>query len=395
MVTNMFPNPVEKLNGIFLQHLVNRLRPMGYEFRVISTIPQPPFPLYYFGSWKQRYRKYPDKVVQDGIEVRFTRYPFSYKLVPARYFGNALWHGAGRELRQITREFKPDLLWCQPALPDGWAAMKLSRLFKIPYVIVVHGADMNETVHLKGASSRLTEVYGNATHVITVSNRLKREVEDRFKSVKCQTIHQGFDTELVKEARENQDKKFPQGETGDKITVISISKLRKTKGIEYNLRVLKILAEKYRGLVYHILGDGEERNRLEAITRDSSLDDRVEFHGRVSHREAYHHLAAADFLSLPSYREGLGIVYIESMALGIPAIGCAGQGIADIIEDGVNGFLVPPHDIQALANTWEKLIIDRSLRKRIGRAGMETVSGKFSWEKIAGEYDRVFRQAAP
>ncbi len=389
IITDMYPHPAHQLSGIFIYRLVERLRHLGNEFRIIYTVPRPPFPLLYFGKWKHQERMFPKEYSQNGIKVSFPRYPYSYKLLPPSYYGHALYYGAGTISKRIIREFQPDIIWCQSALPNGWMAMKLSNLFNIPYVIVVHGADMNATVHLHGAKKRIAEVYRQAGKVIAVSGHLKRKINSYFKNVACRTIYQGYDPLLIEKAAKFKKSKKNQTE---KITVVSICKLIKSKGVEYNILALKRLAGRYPNLKYKIIGDGEDRSRLEKMASDLNLRDRIEFTGRMKSEDAYEEIARADIYSMPSYKEGLGIVYLESMAIGAPVIGCEGVGICDLVNNGINGFLAPPKNVEALAEIWEKLILNPDLRQKIGHAGQLTVSENFTWDKIAAEYDKTFRE---
>ena len=83
------------------------------------------------------------------------------------------------------------------------------------------------------------------------------------------------------------------------------------------------------------------------------------------------HMKKCDIYSMPSYKEGFGVVYIEAMSFGKPVIGVRGEGINDIIEDGVNGMLVEPKDVYSLMDKLEKLIVSKELRENIGKRGQE------------------------
>ena len=103
-----------------------------------------------------------------------------------------------------------------------------------------------------------------------------------------------------------------------------------------------------------------------------------------------HMMAGADFFVMPSYPEGLGIVYLEAMGEGCITIGTKGEGIDGIIRDGENGFLVERDDALAIAEIIETCVKDRGLCRRISEKACASAAG-FSWEKNAGRNLEVIR----
>jgi glycosyltransferase involved in cell wall biosynthesis len=97
-----------------------------------------------------------------------------------------------------------------------------------------------------------------------------------------------------------------------------------------------------------------------------------------------------DVLLTPSLWEGFGIVLIEAMAAGKPCIATKTSSIPEIVEDGVNGFLVPPKDSQSIADSLIKMISDPQLVQKMGQEGIETVKKKFTIEKMIKEYESIF-----
>jgi teichuronic acid biosynthesis glycosyltransferase TuaC len=97
---------------------------------------------------------------------------------------------------------------------------------------------------------------------------------------------------------------------------------------------------------------------------------------------------------LPSRYEGLGCVYLEAMSAGRPAIGCRGQGIAEIIEHGCNGFLVGPGNEKELEFALAMLLRDEALRERVGAAARDTILDKLSLRQQAENLARIYRESA-
>lgn len=183
------------------------------------------------------------------------------------------------------------------------------------------------------------------------------------------------------------------GADGDILRIVSVSNLVALKGVDDNIRALSLLSAQH-GIDnwrYTVVGDGPERGRLQALAASLGLNERIEFPGRLSYPATMNEIANADIFSLPSWGEAFGIVYLEAMARGRPAIGCLENGAADIITDGKDGLLVPPGNHEAVALAIRRLFRQPDLRRAIGRQARLTAEG-YSWDVNAG---RVLRLLDP
>jgi glycosyltransferase involved in cell wall biosynthesis len=127
-----------------------------------------------------------------------------------------------------------------------------------------------------------------------------------------------------------------------------------------------------------IFGDGSERERLAGM---------APLRGPVAKPQAA--LAEIGLLVLPSEAEGFGLVLIEAMAAGVPVIGTNVPGIRDVVQDGVNGLLVPVGNVSELAKAMERVISDRGLRERLIEGGLRTVRERFTWDVVLPQYRRL------
>jgi glycosyltransferase involved in cell wall biosynthesis len=146
-----------------------------------------------------------------------------------------------------------------------------------------------------------------------------------------------------------------------------------------------------------IVGEGSRRDALEAQARELRIAHRVVFTGRRDDVPAV--TAALDVAVLPSYREAQGMVILEAMALSRPVVASRVGGIPEMIEDGVTGLLVPPHDAEALAAAIVRLLQNHPLADTLGRAGHDMVHDRFCIElmveAIASIYDEGARVIRP
>ena len=104
--------------------------------------------------------------------------------------------------------------------------------------------------------------------------------------------------------------------------------------------------------------------------------------------------AALDVAVLPSYREAQGLSILEAMALSRPVVATNVGGIPEVIEDGVSGLLVPPHDAEALADAITRLLVDHPYADMIARSGHDVVRSRFCLEHMVAEVSRIYEEGA-
>jgi glycosyltransferase involved in cell wall biosynthesis len=131
-----------------------------------------------------------------------------------------------------------------------------------------------------------------------------------------------------------------------------------------------------------IVGDGDDRARLESRVRDAGLHQAIRFAGLVSQDELRRHFAEAQVFVLPSEGEGFGIVFLEAMRAGRPCIAARGAA-EEIVQDGVTGRVIPGRNGEALTRTLTHLLRDQQLCELMGRAGRRRFEEKFSATRFA------------
>ncbi len=157
--------------------------------------------------------------------------------------------------------------------------------------------------------------------------------------------------------------------------LVFVGRLTPIKGLRILLEALVRARESRPDLHLTLIGDGEDRVHLEALA--ARLGAAVVFAGYRSQGEIARLLSEADALVLPSFAEGLPVVLMEAMASGRPVIATRVGGISELVEDGVSGLLVPPGDVESLAQGICRIADDPDLRKRMGEAGQATVKREF------------------
>lgn len=170
----------------------------------------------------------------------------------------------------------------------------------------------------------------------------------------------------------------------------TVGRLAPEKNQALLLRAMMPLLDERRQLV--IVGDGPERAALTALAAESWRSEFCHFAGSRGDVERY--LAAFDVFALSSVTEGLPLVLLEAMATGVPVVSTEVGGIADLIERGVSGLLVPSGDEQELRRQLLFLASLPTAALRIGAAGRKAALAKYSLEQMAERYQALYEEAS-
>jgi glycosyltransferase involved in cell wall biosynthesis len=173
------------------------------------------------------------------------------------------------------------------------------------------------------------------------------------------------------------------------LVMIVVASLTPNKGHNVLLNALKIVSQRIPRAKLLIAGDGPLRVQLKESAYKLGIGDKVIFAGQ--RKDVAKLLQVADVFILPSVqREGLGVALIEAMAEGLPVIGSRLGGIPEVIEDNVNGFLVPPGDSNELARRMMTLLEDQSMRDKMGKMGRKIYEKRFMAAKMIHNVESLY-----
>lgn len=177
------------------------------------------------------------------------------------------------------------------------------------------------------------------------------------------------------------------------ITFICVGRLSSEKGHRILLQAFSHASKHMPGVRLDLVGDGPERNQIEALVKQLGLSESVALHGALSEGTTLERIAAADVLVLPSFMEGLPLVLIEAMALGKPVIASGVAGIPELVEAGFNGILVPPSDVEALADGMVRLALNSDERLRLGQAAQHAAMKEFQIQRAVLPLIKLFSES--
>lgn len=173
-------------------------------------------------------------------------------------------------------------------------------------------------------------------------------------------------------------------------TIICVGRLSPEKGQAGLLRAFAKVRSSHPELELRLVGDGPERGALGALTKELGLSGAVTFAGRLPEEETLAEIARSDLLVLPSFMEGLPIVLMEAMAVGVPVIASRVAGIPELVEDGASGLLFTPSNWDGLASAIERLLGDEALQAKLTERAKAIVAAEFDTRKSATELANLF-----
>lgn len=175
--------------------------------------------------------------------------------------------------------------------------------------------------------------------------------------------------------------------------LISLGRITEMKRIEHIIQAFRLLHKELPNIKLIVAGQGEAKylTKLKELCRKTAIDDRVIFTGFLSESEKRRYLSQAWILVSSSLREGWGLTVIEAAACGTPTVAYRIPGLVDSIKNQETGFLCQKNNPEELAKNIKRLLVNRSLRKRISQNALNH-SRNLTWEKTAAEGLLVFEK---
>ena len=175
VISHMYPSTFNEIGGIFVHKQVKALVPKGVEVQVVSPVPWTPFPINYFSPKWKKYSAVPEKTVYEGINIWYPR----YLTFPRAWFfassGQRMYWGIKDVVANIYQKFQFDLIHAHVALPDGYAGMKVAQKYKKPFIVTIHGQDLQQTIFKSEKCKRnIEKVINFSEKTISVSKKLKK-----------------------------------------------------------------------------------------------------------------------------------------------------------------------------------------------------------------------------
>jgi glycosyltransferase involved in cell wall biosynthesis len=325
-----------------------------------------------------------DQTAPDRIRAR----PWFLGLVPGYLAAGS------RAAARVARDGEFDVLHAFWPIPQGVLGLHAKRKTGLPLVSTFFGVELTWMERqFPFLAPLLRRIVRGSDAVTAISRYTAGRLARQVPGVDPAIIPFGAAVDAPAEPP-------PYGWDGTRrFELLFVGRLVERKGVHLLLDALASLPADRRP-VLHVVGDGPDRAALEARARGLGLGAGAVFHGFVPTDALQRCLTTCDAFVLPAVvdakgdTEGLGVVLIEAMSYARPVIASAAGGIVDIVEDGRNGFLVPPGDAAALAGAIGRMMEDPARARALGLQGREDAASRFSWDAIADRLAEIYRAVA-
>lgn len=322
---------------------------------------------------------------EPGAETYDAQVPWRTVRAPGRILPTP---AVGRLVREVAAEHRPDVLVLGAAWPLGELAGTLRRHLGVPIVALSHGLEAG----LAGVG--LGRLLGRATRhlaaVTTISDFTEERLRPHLRAERVVRVPPGVDVDLFHPALDGAARRAAWGVPAAATLVGCISRLVPRKGQDTLLDAWPAVAREHPEAWLVLAGTGPSEADLR---RRAGTLPRVVVPGRLAWEDLPAAYAALDLFAMPCRTrlagtdvEGLGIVYLEAQACGVPAVAGRSGGAPEAVRDGRTGAVVDGHDPDEVATTVAALLADPARRRAMGGAGRRWVEDAWSWPVIAERF---------
>ena len=373
-LTHSYPRTTGDAPGAFLLHLAQALKAEDVEVTVLAPagdhLPSHEIldgiPVHRFRYAPRRYQR----LAYTGQMAEEVKRSLSAKLALLGFLGNGFVSST-----RVRRAVEPALVHAHWWFPGGLVGSWLSSLSNIPLVTTMHGSDVRIAMQNGLARSVLRRILSNSSAVTTVSTWLATQVKSMAPEVDPIVSPMPVATHL-----------FSPGGPRHEARLLFVGRLNAQKGIGLLLDSVAAMRTK---VELDVVGDGTDRATLQAQAEALGISTRVHWHGALPQPRLLEYYRSATSLVVPSRDEGFGLVAVEGQLCETPVVAFASGGLADIVEDGVTGYLVPPGDAASLAATLDSVVTSEQ-RHQVGKAGRQSALAKFAPESVARRYRKLY-----
>ena len=275
---------------------------------------------------------------------------------------------------KVLKELKPDVVVGSEYNPTVLQALCYCRQKKVPFISWTDGtlfSERNRNVIQKW--SRRYVVSKASAYIASSTKSKEAQIFYGADEKKCYISFLAVDV----------DKYIQTPQSHDRGKILCVGSLIERKGVDLLFYALANVESNYE---LFLAGDGNEKETLVRLAREQKIENKVHFLGQLSREELLKHYADSDLFVLPTREDCFALVILEAMCSNLPVV-CSkyADGAFDLIEDGKNGFIVDPYDVDKFAEKIDKILKDQKLRKSMGNCSKEVLE-KFRFANTAKGY---------
>ncbi len=307
-------------------------------------------------------------------------------------------HFLSKRMADVTKTIDFDVMHVHDWLA-AFSGISFKHYLKKPIILTMHSTEVGRAQGLHSPDSfSINGIEWWATYeadrVIVCSHSMKDEICNHFNlpRKKVDIIPNAIDAS-------NYDIPVDRGAVrqrygvgwGEKL-ILCVGRLVPQKGVEYFIRAIPLIAKKYPGAKFIIVGEGWSRDLLEEEARASGHANKITFTGFASDKQVIELMTSADTLVVPSIYEPFGIVALEGMATGVPVVASQVGGLAEVIDHDKTGIFVYPRSPESLAWGIDKVLSDPDHAKMLTKNAKEKLHKAYSWEAVAMKTVEVYKK---
>jgi teichuronic acid biosynthesis glycosyltransferase TuaC len=293
------------------------------------------------------------------------------------------------KIRELNCKEQIDLLHAHGALPCGHAAMLVQRELRIPYVVSVYGQDESSLQRGVGQVGKWCQrisqrVYVESSRVLCTNEDAREKVLERLgQSCRTSVVHNGVDPNVF----------VPSSEDAEPANrMLHVSDLNESGGQVGLIRAIASLQKEFASISLDIIGKGAHSSSMRKLAQDLGVSDRVRLLTYESRQQFSDAMKSCTLFVLLSRSEHLECALLEAMGCGKTVIVCRREGITEIIQHGINGFLINPENEKQLELAIAMLLREPQRRKNLGLAAHDTILDRFTVKQQAENLMRIYRQ---
>lgn len=284
-----------------------------------------------------------------------------------------------------------DILHVHYAIPHSVSAYLARAMMaerRIPFVTTLHGTDIT-LVGSNRSYLPITRFAIEESDAITaISEHLRQTTLKEFGIKRPIDVIPNFVNCDVFHPQDKNSRREDFAARGEKV-LVHLSNFRPVKRVT---DVVEIFARVRKQIPARLLmiGDGPDRTSAEWLAREKNVSDDVLFLGKQNQVQDL--LRCGDVALLPSDQESFGLVALEAMACAVPCVCSKVGGLPEVVEDGVEGFLVPPRDVDTMAARALDILTNPDLQHKMGEAGRRRALSDFCASKIIPQYEQLYKR---
>jgi glycosyltransferase involved in cell wall biosynthesis len=301
-------------------------------------------------------------------------------------------------LRRLMEHEGPDVVHTHSA-KAGIVGRLAARLTGVPAIVHTnHGLAFHkyqsEWANITYRNIERTTVFTTDHYVSVAAETMERLIAAGIgRRSRHSVVRAGFDTDrFLADLAPKMTARAQLDLPADRVVIGVVARLFPLKGHDDLLSIAELLVPRTPEVLFAFVGGGPLLPELQARVRDSGLSDHVRFLGLLPGEMMPATFSSFDILAHASHREGLARVYPQAVLAGVPVVGYDLDGSSEVVDDGSNGYLIPPGDLDTFADRLEKLVRDDRLRESLGGVGRDEIAREFSEQEMVRRLDVLYRR---